>query len=154
MTFDTVYFGQVTVPDNHVIRFDAGIPAFPDETSFVIIHDEENPDSLFLWLQSTTTPDLVFTIMDTLAVLPDYAPRVAEEELQAIKGDESEDDFFIYNIANMPQDGNIESLTVNLKGPILINQKTGRGKQVISDSSDHDLRYPVYQDIKNRKHSA
>ena len=152
MTFDTVYFGQVDVPDDRVIRFAGGIPAFPSETSFVIIHDEENPDSLFLWLQSTQTPELVFTIMDTLSVLPDYAPLVAEEELATIKmGADSEDDFFIYNIANMPESGQLEALTINLKGPILINQKTGQGKQVISDSNDHHLRYLVYQDIKNRK---
>ena len=148
MKFDTAYFGEVVVSDDRIIHFEAGIPAFPDEKSFVLIHDENNPDSLFLWLQSTQTPDLVFTIMDTLSVLPDYAPLVAEEEMQRIK-ESDDDDFFIYNIANIKD--SIEDICVNLKGPIIINHKTGRGMQAISDHADHHVRYPVFEDIQNRK---
>lgn len=150
MKFDTAYFGQVEVPDDRVIHFESGIPAFPDETSFVLITDEEHPDSIFLWLQSTKTPDLVFTIMDTLAVLPNYEPIVPEDEIKNIK-ENDDDDFFIYNIANMSASHKVEDITVNLKGPVIINQKTRRGKQVISDKQEHEIRYPIYNDIQKRK---
>ena len=150
MKFNTSYFGEINVPDDRVINFELGIPAFPDENSFVLIHDEEHPESIFLWLQSTKTPELVFTIIDTLAVLPNYAPSVPEEELQGIK-ENDDDDFFIYNIANISDSNKIEDITVNLKGPIIINQKTGRGRQVISDDAKHDIRYAIFNDIQNRK---
>ncbi|MCL1935394.1 MAG: flagellar assembly protein FliW [Defluviitaleaceae bacterium] len=148
MKLSTTFFGEIEIPDDKVITFDIGLPAFPDEKSFVIIHDEENEDSIFCWLQSTTTPVLVFPIMDTISVLSDYSPHIPEKELMDIC-EKEDDDLFIYNIATIKS--TVTDITVNLKAPVIINLKTKKGRQFILEDDKYSIHHKVFEEIQKRK---
>jgi flagellar assembly factor FliW len=39
-------------------------------------------------------------------------------------------------------------MTTNLAAPILINNRTNRGLQVILDSKEYELRRPIYDEVQ------
>ena len=84
MTISTALFGDIEIDKSKVITFADGIPAFPDDTQFILIHDEEAESSIFSWLQSITDPEVMFVIADITSVIPDYAPSLSDAELASI----------------------------------------------------------------------
>ena len=148
MIISTSLFGEIDVPKDKVIDFDTGIPAFPDQNQFVIVHDEDHDNSIFCWLQSVIDPELIFPIVDILSIMPQYSPVISEADLISI-GEYEKSDFFVYNIANVPD--NIEDITVNLKAPIIINAKEQKGMQCVAQNEDYQIRHKIFDDIKKRK---
>lgn len=144
MKITTTLFGDIQIDQQKVINFEDGIPAFPEAKQFVLIHDEESENSIFSWLQSTTDPNMMFVIADISLVIPDYAPRLNESELNAL-GDDDEH-FILYTIANVESD--LSQTTVNLKAPIVINIETKKGKQLVSDNDEYPIRYKIFGDKK------
>ena len=49
MKIKTKVFGEVTIDDDKVIHFPAGIIGFPDMTEFALIHDEEKGTGSIHW---------------------------------------------------------------------------------------------------------
>ena len=148
MKISTSLFGEIEIQKDKVISFDNGIPAFPEETSFIILHDEEDENNILSWLQSTNDPQLTFAIIDILRVMPTYSPLISEEDLFSI-GEYEKSDFFIYSIATVPD--TVTDITVNLKGPIIINAKTCKGRQVIAENDDYPIRFNIFEAIQKRK---
>jgi flagellar assembly factor FliW len=52
----------------------------------------------------------------------------------------------IYSIAVVPDD--IKDMTINLKGPIIINTKTNRAKQIVLEDDKYTLKYKIFENIK------
>lgn len=148
MNLKTDFFGDLEIDENKIIRFNSGLPAFADETSFIIIKEDENKDSIFCWLQSINTPSLIFALIDTFSVMPEYNPLVDEESISDL-GEYNEQDFMVYNIASVPDD--VANITINLKAPIIINMKDGLGKQVIVNNQDYSIQHKIFDQLKGRK---
>lgn len=145
MELKTRFFGDINVDKGKIIKFDNAIPGFPENKNYIIVSDKDEPDSLFCWLQSVDDGMISFVLVDTLKVLPKYNPMVEEDELD-ILGDFELEDLLIYNIAVIPEDPN--KTTINLKAPIIINQKTQKGKQIIVNNEDYPIRYYIIEDMK------
>ncbi|SCA62592.1 Flagellar assembly factor FliW [Chlamydiales bacterium SCGC AG-110-M15] len=109
------------------IHFPEGLPGFESIKDFVLLTNEE--EAPFLWLQSTTIPNLAFISVDPFLVMSDYRPDIGDEDVEFLEI-EKEEDVLILSIVNISNDPN-EGTTANLVGPIVINWKTKRGKQVI-----------------------
>jgi flagellar assembly factor FliW len=45
----------------------------------------------------------------------------------------------------------IEKMTVNLKGPIIINAETRKAIQVIVEGDENEVKFPIYAILKARK---
>ncbi|MCL1997014.1 MAG: flagellar assembly protein FliW [Defluviitaleaceae bacterium] len=148
MIITTPLFGEIEIPKEKIIEFEAGIPAFHDQTQFIVIHDEDNDNSAFCWLQSIKDPELVFPIVDILSIMPQYSPAISETDLTSI-GEYEKSDFFIYNIATIPD--NVEDITVNLKAPVIINAKTQKGMQCVAQNEEYLVRHKIFGDIQKRK---
>lgn len=148
MKISTALFGDIEIDENKVINFETGLPGFADETQFIILHDEENPDSPFCFLQSMNDTDIVFTLVDILRIKPNYAPAIHEEDLLSI-GKYEESDFFVYCIATVSD--NIEELTANLKAPVLINVATRQGRQGVASNEEYEIKHKIFDEIKNRE---
>lgn len=141
MKISTTLFGEVELDPSKIITFESTIPAFPDSTQYAIIHDEESPESIFAWLQSVTEPDVLFIMADIALVIPDYAPRLNQNELNSL-APEGNENFVLYCIANVPD--TLEDTSVNLKAPIVINLDTQKGKQLIAENEEYDLKYKIF----------
>lgn len=147
MQITTKNFGEITIDDDKIIYFPKGIIGFPDLTDFTLIHDEEKGTSAIHWLQSLQEPAFAMPVMDPLIVCPDYNPE-AEDELLNILGDFEPGEILALVTVTVPKD--LTKMTVNLKGPIIINATSRKALQIIVEGDEYKVKFPIY-DILNQK---
>lgn len=150
MNINTKVFGEITIDDDKIIHFPSGIIGFPDLTEFALVHDEERGVGSIHWLQSIQEPAFAMPVMDPLIVMPEYNPEVDDELLKVI-GDLVPDEVLVLVTVTIPSD--LTKMTVNLKGPFVINAAEKKGCQVIVEGDGHPVKFPVY-DILNDKKKA
>lgn len=141
MIITTDMFGQIKINKDTIYNFPEGLLGFANETKFTII-DTEDGESPFLWLQSINSPELVFVIMNPSFAFPDYnieIPKRAREKLEI----EKEEDVAVYSILVVAED--MEKITANLSGPIILNINKRLGKQVILDDDRYSTKHYVFQ---------
>lgn len=137
----TKVFGEVTIEDEKIIHFPSGIIGFPDLTEFALIHDEEKGAGSIHWLQSMQEPAFAMPVMDPLLVMPDYNPEVDDELLKKI-GELVQDELLVLVTVTVPSD--LTKMTVNLKGPIIINAAEKKACQIIIEGDGYAVKYPIY----------
>lgn len=147
MQITTKVFGEIMIDDDKIIHFPNGIIGFPDLTDFTLIHDEEKGTDSIHWLQSIQEPAFAMPVMDPLIVCPDYNPE-ADDELFNILGEIKPDELLVLVTVTVP--GDLTKMTVNLKGPIIINVSEKKAVQIIVEGDEYKVKFPIY-DILNRK---
>ncbi|MCL2699338.1 MAG: flagellar assembly protein FliW [Defluviitaleaceae bacterium] len=150
MKLKTRHFGEVEIPEDILLSFDEGIPGFPDSKRFVLIQEPDHADdddSLFYWLQSADEPELALMLMDVVKVMPEYDPAVDLDQIHELGLLEAES-YFVYNVVRIPEE--IEKMSVNLKAPIVINDRLKKGKQVFSKNEDYAIRYFIYEELNKK----
>ena len=147
MQITTNVFGEITVDDDKLIYFPKGIIGFPDLKDFALIHDEEKGSDSIHWLQSIQEPAFAMPVMDPLLVCPDYNPE-ADDELLNNLGEIKPDDLLVLVTVTVPSD--LTQMSVNLKGPIVINAGERKAIQVIAEGDTYQVKFPIY-DILNKK---
>ena len=149
MKVNTKIFGEVSIEDDKIIEFKGGIIGFPDLTKFALIYDEEKGVTAGIrWLQSLQEPAFAMPVMDPLVVCPDYNPEVEDELLKEL-GDLTPDNLLVLVTVTVPSD--LKAMTVNLKGPIVINSLTRKACQVIVDGDGYAVKFPVYEILQAGK---
>jgi len=141
-------FGEIEIDDSKVISFPNGIIGFPDLQQFVLLYDEEQGDNTIKWLQSVEEPGFAMPVINPLQVKTDYNPTVDDELLKPI-GELKDDDMVVLVTMTIPHD--LTKMTVNLRGPIIINSDTCKGCQVILDSDEYKVKFPIYDLLKAKK---
>ena len=139
MIIKTTRFGEIEIDESRAIHFSEGLAGFPEDEKYIIM--EHKPDSPFMWLQSLDSPELAFVIMNPFLVYPDYLKDISPEEEKALKPGSNET-VMIFTIVTIPG-GRAEESTVNLMGPVVIDQDIKEGKQVILANSGYSHRYPL-----------
>lgn len=147
MKINTKVFGEIEIADEKIIHFPSGIIGFPEMTDFALVHDEEKGVGAIHWLQSVQEPAFAMPVMDPLLVRPDYNPEVDDELLRSI-GELIPDEMLVLVTVTVPSD--LTKMSVNLRGPIIINAAEKKACQVIIDGEDYAVKYPIY-DILNAK---
>jgi len=148
MQIKTRVFGEVTIDDEKIIHFPGGIIGFPDLQDFALIHDEDKGTDTIHWLQSLQEPAFAMPVMDPLIVCPDYNPEVDDELLNNI-GELLPDELLVMVTVTVPKE--IEKMTVNLKGPIIINAAERKAAQVIVEGDNYVVKFPIYDILKQNK---
>ena len=148
MTIETRIFGEVTIDDQKIIHFENGIIGFPDLTDFALIYDAEKGNDVGIrWMQSIQEPAFAMPVMDPLLVKEDYNPEVEDELLKPLGGLDP-DQLLVLVTVTVPKD--IKKMTVNLKGPFVINAETRKACQIIIEE-DIDVKFPVYEILESSK---
>ncbi len=147
MKINTKVFGEIEIADDKIIHFPSGIIGFPDLTDFALVHDEEKGIGAIHWLQSIQEPAFAMPVMDPLLVRPNYNPQVDDELLKPI-GELVPDELLVLVTVTVPAD--LTKMSVNLRGPIIINAAEKKACQVIIDGDDYAVKFPIY-DILNAK---
>jgi flagellar assembly factor FliW len=145
MDIDTLRFGQLSVDEKKLLRIQNGLPGLEDCREFAILQFEEsNP---LHWLQSTQRAEICLPIINSFAICPDYAFDISDEDVAelALKGPE---DVYVVSVVLIPEQ-DIEQMTANLVAPIIINHHSGAAKQIIINSGEYNVRFPVFQAICN-----
>lgn len=83
-----------------------------------------------MWIRSKRNHQLGFVVIEPSEILCNYEIEVADDDAETL-GIEKAGDALILNIVTIREGGDIESATVNLVAPIILNRNTLLGKQVI-----------------------
>ena len=148
MKVTTKNFGEIEIADEKIIKFPAGIIGFPDLTDFALIHDEEKGVGGIHWLQSMQEPAFALPVMDPLTVAEDYNPQVDDEILKPI-GDLVPEETLVLVTVTVPSD--LTKMSVNLRGPFVINAKERKAVQVIIEGEEYQVKFPIYDILKAKK---
>ena len=151
MTIMTRVFGEITIDDDRIIKFSQGIVGFPDLTDFALLHDSEKGTDPIHWLQSLQEPGFAMPVMDPLRVCPDYNPEVDDEILQNL-GELNPDEMLVLVTMTVPKD--VKLMSVNLKGPIVINAAQKTAIQVIVEGDEYPVKFPIYDILEANKKKA
>ncbi len=148
MRINTKVFGEIEIIEEKIIHFPSGIIGFPGLTDFALVHDEEKGIGAIHWLQSIQEPGFAMPVMDPLLVKPDYNPEVDDELLKPI-GDLEPEELLVMVTVTVP--GDIKQMSVNLKGPIIVNASKRKACQVIVDGGGYAVKFPVYEILNAKK---
>jgi len=135
---DTNRLESLTVQNENIIHLPLGLLGFEHIKHYALL---QNPnESPFCWLQVLNRPNLAFLVLPALEVFPDYEPDVPAEDVKFL-GLNGPDDALVFNIITLSAKG---SATANLKGPIVVNRFTLKGKQVVlANAARYSIQHPL-----------
>lgn len=139
MKIATTRFGELEVREETFVTFPAGIIGFPRSTRYVVL--DHTRDVPFKWLQSVDEGQLAFIIMDPLQFKPDYQITVDPDVLSEV-GAAAAEELICFVILTVPS-ADPATVTANLRGPVVVNERTRLAKQVIL-ADELPTRYPVF----------
>jgi len=128
--------GRVRLPENQVLSFPRGLIGFMGHKEFTLLQVRE--ESPFLVLQSLSDPSLGLLVADPYLFLTDYEVVIGEADLRAL-GVDSREQVTVLVTVTIPQ-GMPERTTLNLSGPIVINNAARIGMQIPQTEG----RYPSH----------
>lgn len=143
MNIQTSYFGEVEIDEKDILNFPKGILAFEEFNKFVIINstEEELP---FSWLQSIDEKDVAFIMIDPFLFKKDYEVDLSDKVIEELDI-ESESDVAIYTFLVIPEQ--VDQMTANLTGPIVININKNLGKQVVLEDKRYHTRHKIIDEV-------
>jgi flagellar assembly factor FliW len=138
MQVETTRFGSLDIEDEKVISMPAGILGFAEKRFILLTPPNLGP---FCWLQAVDNPNLAFVVTDVENLAYDCGYKLTEEECCALEL--GEDGKVIYLlIVNMAADP--ADITVNLRGPIVLNPDRLIARQLVMEGDSYPLRHPFF----------
>lgn len=131
--------GPLTVAPADVLTFEHGVLGFPACQRFVLL--PAGRPALY-WLQSVEHAALTFLLVDPFALVPGYALDLATVEGGEALADASPADVIALAILTLPAT-RAELPTANLQGPLVLDLRSRRGRQVVVTAGAYGLRHPV-----------
>lgn len=128
------------IPEESVISILGGLIGFPNFVRYVLI--QRPHDTPFYWLQCLDDPSLALVLINPVLFKADYDP-ILPPGLKEELGD-AEGDITLFAIVTIPQ-GRPQDMTANLLGPLAMNPKTRKGRQIVLDDRLYTHRYPIIQ---------
>ena len=151
MKVQTKIFGEIDIEDEKIITFPGGIIGFPEMTKFTLLFDEEKKPASIHWLQSLDEPAFAMPVINPLVLKEDYNPEVDDDVLKDIQPNNNENMLVLVTMT-IPHD--LKEMTINLRGPILINSETRKGAQIIIDDENCPVKFKIYDILEERKRQA
>ncbi len=111
---------------------------FPECRQFALLRGAR--DHLY-WLQSLDYAALVFLLVDPFAVVSNYSVDVEPFQVSDLGGGDPSD-IGVLAIVTLPTQRG-ELATMNLQGPLALNFRTRRAKQIICTDDTQGVRCPV-----------
>lgn len=138
INFASSRFGNLAVTEDKVIYFVQGIPGFDRLRRFILLdHDEEG---VFKWLQSVDDPLVAFLLTNPNAYKPEYTVPLKRSEIEGL-GVNKTDAVVTLVMVCVSQGDN--SVSLNLKGPVVFNSENMRAIQCVIDRDDYPSHFPI-----------
>lgn len=147
MNINANYFGNISYENSDIIQIDNGLIGFDSYTKYLPLSFHEDNDFM-ISLQSLEEESLSFILMDPFQLFPEYAPDLTEQDIEELQIDSLEDVIF-YAICVIRD--TIDSSTVNLKAPLVINLANRKAKQVILEQPEYTFQHTLAQATKQKK---
>lgn len=146
MQLETLQFGAIEITEDQIINFPKGLLGFEGFRRYVLVDREDCRP--FRWLQCVDSPELALVVVDPVAFFPDYMVLVHAREVSDI-GARHEDDVEILVIASIPKE--MERMSVNLQGPILVNSRVMLAKQLVLTDSNYTVQHFLLPELRRQE---
>jgi len=149
MEMVTSRFGNVEIPDEHILTFHSGLIGFTEHKRYSLLGDARGIG--YQWLQSLDDGSIAFVVVEPGVIKPDYHVEIQDDALHDIEF-QNGDDVVVLSIVTIPPD-EPEKATANLQGPLVINATRNRGKQIILNES-YPIRYGLIPEKPQVEHEV
>lgn len=139
VTVQSEVLGPFTVAPADVLTFDDGVLGFPACRRFVLV--PAGREGLY-WLQSVEQTALAFLLVDPFPLVAGYTLDLGAVEPGSELAAAAPADIVALTILTLPAT-RAELPTANLQGPLVIDLRTRRGRQVVVSNGAFGLRHPV-----------
>ena len=145
MKIRTKFFDEIEIDEAEVILFPFGVYGFEEYNRFILIHDEDDENGIFMWLQAIDDENLCFIVMEPETIDANYSPKLPDGILRKVNA-ETEVDIRYIVMSVIRQD--IEKSTVNLLSPIVLNPTKKVALQVVLDPAEpRNSQYKTRQNL-------
>jgi flagellar assembly factor FliW len=131
--------GEIELAEHQIIEMPSGMIGFPSLARYALIPFDD-PQVPFVWWQCVDEPSLCFILIDPALICPDYVVNVPAEELEEIEL-QSVRDASVYGVVTVPADP--REMTVNLMGPIIVNQSARKARQLVLADPRYSARHRI-----------
>lgn len=126
-----------------VVKLPLGLMGFTDIKELELVYSQE--ELPFMHLQQTEANGLEFLVIEPYGLIPDYKVEISDQDIEFLEIKKPED-VLLLNIVTIAGEEKRKVL-VNLVGPIIVNRKTQRGKQVvIVNYQDHSAKHLLFEE--------
>jgi len=145
MKIKTKPYGEIEVSEKQKIHFPDGLFGFEETRDYFLLDSREGP---FYWLQAAEHPELAFILIDPRIFKGDYQLSLREEDYKSI-GARDEKEVIDFAIVTVPED--VQKISANLMGPIIINRRTRKARQAISENDEYSVKHYIMEEMKVKK---
>jgi flagellar assembly factor FliW len=131
----TSRFGTVDIEPDDILFFQKGVFGFEDCQHWVLLADADN--AAVGWLQNIQHPQIALPVVSPRRFVPDYQVRLDPADIEPLQLAELEK---AYVLAVVSRDK--DTLTMNLRAPILINLDRRTGCQSITIDA-HPIQFAL-----------
>ncbi len=137
MVVHTQRFGDLDVDPATLIQLDEGLLGFPEERHYCLL--ESTPGGSVRWMQSVERPELAFLVVDPYEFFEEYEVHLSDA-LAAEMALDRPAEAAVLALLSIQEE---KRVTANLLGPVVINTRTRRGKQVVLDDARYGTRHEL-----------
>ena len=127
--------------DDIILSFPAGLAGFEKITEYRFFQPVDGYPLRFL--QSVEQPEISFVCMDAVVIKMDYGFSISDDDAAFLALEKPEDALVLVRVV-IPE--NPCHATANLACPLVVNTHSRQGRQVMLDSLQFPVDYPVYKD--------
>lgn len=138
----TKRFGEMEFSEDSVVKVQGGLIGLAGHENFIIIRYQD--DSPFYWLQCVDEPELALVMVNPLLFKEDYDPPIPLSVSQELDV-QSPGELSIFVIVTIPA-GSPQDMTANLLGPLVVNPRSRRARQLVLDDRIYSHRFRVIQE--------
>ena len=138
MKLDTARFGEIEIDPKHVFDFRQGLPGFEQLRKFALLSPD--PELPFSFLQSVEDGKVSFIVTNPFLFYKDYEFEISLEDQSQLKI-RKPSDVEVWAIVTVRD--KLETATMNLLAPVLLNARKRLGKQVVLVGTPYQTRHPL-----------
>jgi len=138
MHIETLRFGAIEIPEEAVLTFPQGLLGFVEARRFCLL--PYAPSHVLRWLQSVEDPMLAFLTVEPHQFFPSYEIVLSEADMRYLELDRPEE-AAVLALLTISRDR--EAVTADLAGPIVINIRNRRGRQILVDDPRYATKHLV-----------
>jgi flagellar assembly factor FliW len=139
MKITTAHFGEIEIREQDIYTFPDGIPGFEHDKRFVIIKLEDLDG--FACLQCVDRV-LSFFVVNPFLFFPEYEFNLPDAEAKRLEAADP-GDLSVWSIVTIKD--RLETATINLVAPVVLNERNRRGRQVILVDPKLNTRHALFR---------
>ena len=145
MEIVTPQLGSIKYQEKEIITFPDGLYGFEHLKKFLFISDKQ--DTIFFYLQSIDDVDITFILARPKDIVKNYVLMISKVDMAKIKA-ENELDLQDYVIITIPKD--VENISANLLGPVVINERLNIAAQLISKNTEYSTKHKILDQVQSK----